>query len=458
MRYENPHQNFPMAPQMQQQRMQQPMYPQQMPMQQQPMMQPQQPPQVYQMPNGMIMTPYGAMSPQAFNSMMAGQQQPFGMQGQIPMNPMGTQQFVPQQQQPMMTQPQQVSSNQRFSGGNGGVGVSQQFVPTQSPVSAPDRFQTTNTTTQPAALTPVTTEESKVTGNQITPPDFQVAPKTKSVSDNSGVKFTTLTNEVSQSSVSEVNFQVGIPAVNNIDTGFDDLIEEAYKAESPKLVTTSQYFIYTTHYRVDMVAELTKMMTGELKNFFKSFKRAMEEVTNQRKLFLYSEINDYLTDNVNTYLSTNFSEYARIDSFVHDYHDLIKFVRLNFEDSEDDLNYYLESKLANMVEATEAQNGEESVKSKTVLSHRERLVYIDKFATETGLDQIELVTEGQDFVKVRDGYSGNQFVRSLVYSVYMETGSKEFILATVGLEAKFKVVLVPIEGTSNVTIYIKRLK
>ncbi len=452
MRYQNPHQNF----QNPQQPMQQPsQFPQQFP-QQQPMQQMNQQPMFMQLPNGMIQTPMGIMTPQQFANWQAQMQQqqfqpqPMGVGFQQPgmMPNQQGQQYVPPQQ-PSQGGMMMNANNQRFNPTQ--QQVPQQPAPVQNQVLNPscERFQGA-APTPPVVVSPVSVP---VDETKTTPKRLVIEPKVRMVDNNTRVRFKVITSDVKESGLHIVDGGV-IPAMENLSSAYGDLVEEAYNAEQPKLVTVGSYLITNVHHMVSVTQDVIDLLSRPVKQFVGSFRERFEAIETTRELYVYDQLNDLLTERINDFIAVRSPDYVSIDSFMQDYPDLIRHIRKNELEYEDVMQTYLATLLKDIAKAMESIPSENL---KTLLASKREIVFIDKFAAETGLDQLDIIQTGQKFYQLIRTDPANTFLVSVLNQVYEQAGVTEFDLITIGCEETFRVI-VNNDDPKDTNYFIRRMK
>lgn len=442
MRYANPHAGQPvMFPQQQQMQVMQP--------QQMQVMQPiQQVPQVVMTGQGpMMMTPQGwaPITIQQYQQIQAMVQQ--------------------QQQQGGMMMPAGGGIMATYGGGMmpGPGQVPQQYVPQQAPQFQPNNQAVVQSRFgQPSSTMESTSIQSNDSGNRYTAGQpqqapqlqvqqqqqqqepagkllFTVTPVVHKFTGNDKFKMNVVTEIVK---ANQVNYTEGYLACDCLEENVECVIEQAYKEETVPVVTVRDYIINNNFWRVDIRETVDLLVKSTIKELYKSFKSAYGKVTDKHQINVLNTINTMLTDTINDYLAVNSTMGITIESFYTDFNDLLKVVRNNEEDLEEELLSYLNGYVDDMKLAL---SNTEKTPNATQVTEMVSVAYVDKHLLETGMEELD-----NRFVEVDDSLS-NAFIKSLAAEVIAKIKKSEFLLVTLD-KSVFKFMI-----ANNATVHVKKI-
>lgn len=404
MRYVNPHIQEQMAYPGQQP---QPMHnPQTM---QQPMLNPQMILQTMQQnPQlGMqMMQQLMQQNPQLAMLLMQQMQMP---QQQQPMMPMQQTQQYPQQYpqpygQPTMSQSAVMSNTGRFTASPQGMVPPQQF-PAED--TSGGRYHTP-TTREEVIAEPVSTK----------PKSFLVKPMTHKFPNNEKIKLTTTISEVKDVNVRYLDKCIVSDCLEEIVEG---LIEDVYHETDVRMVTATHFIITNEFFRTSLHELIASLVSNDVKALYKQIKKAYEDVNDKYSLNLLDSFNQMLTDTVNDFIAVNAENSISIDSFLADYNDLLKVIRNNEVDLEDELIEYMDAYIADLRYSHGAHPGNEN---STIITESYSIAYLDKHLLETGLE-----TVGSNFAQV-ENENINAFITSMIDLICTKLNKSEFLLVT----------------------------
>lgn len=425
MRYPNPHQQYgvpAMTPmqnltiQQQQQQMaqlQQQMLQQQLmnnaaqvnPMQQQQMM----------ITNALSRNPQMAMmvqqnpqllsNPQFIQQLLASVQMQQPMM--IPQQQAGIQQGTFQQQQQVVPQLQSDSYTGRFGGTNQ---IQQQ--PQQQPVQQQVQSQPVQTESVPVK-TPI--ENTQVS---VGIPEFAVNDK-ENISFFNNTRFTIKpkTSPFQQSMMDTTD----VIAVEDLDSAIQHLIEKAGGSKKNVPFINMNAVIYDCTFKVQSTETLNKLFTGDVRQLYKTLKIVYNEAKSVEDVIMAERVNAYLTSTVNHYLRVTLNDSVSIGSFVEDFNDLLKVLRNNFEDAEDDLRDYVQEEIEEIAELMEGRVDE--LKTQFHLTEGVTIVYYADHHASLGIAPVD------NIVKLTDAVS-NAMLIGLAKFIFTDSQRNKFYLVT----------------------------
>ena len=307
------------------------------------------------------------------------------MPQQQPMMPMQQMQQYPQQHPQQYGQPQQFPAEDTSSG----------------------RYQT-STTREVVIAEPVSTK----------PKLFLVKPMTHKFPNNEMIKFTTMINEVKDVNIRYLDKCMASDCLEGVVEG---LIEDVYHETDSRMVTATHFIVTNEFYRTSLHELIASLVSNDVKSLYKQIKKAYEDVNDKYSINLLDSFNQMLTDTVNDFVAINAENSISIDSFLTDYNDLLKVIRNNEVDLEDDLIGYMDAYIADFRFNHGEQAGSEN---STTITELYSVVYLDKHLLETGLE-----TVGSSFVHVENEII-NVFITSLIDLVCTKLNKPEFLLVT----------------------------
>lgn len=379
--YQNPHLNY----QLQQQQLLQQMQMKQMQNQQNPM---QANPQMMQQ---MLMQMLQA-NPQMLQQLMTGQ--------------------MPQQQMPQQNTIQQPQPQQQSVGRYGG-GLIQQQQP------QPQQQFTQQTTDTRFSSKPVGEEEQVSVSTLESVPKLVVStkhgsyPLTKKLS--IPPKVSPFTDKSLHSSDKlNICYSIG-EAVTAINEEFKDL-------EEVKTLITSDSVIIDDGYSVTTDLTVFKsLFQDDVKGLYKRIRNAYAETTHIETAVMLNRIDEYFTKLTNEYLNINIPVHVNIDRFSLDFNDLLKALRDNFEDEEDDLWEYLTKEIKEIYailenpENIEDKNSFRFMKGITIVCFKEHHFKAGLCDVKNGLYLIDPTEDNNLFLLTMTKYIFEKADRDMFY-------------------------------------------
>ena len=389
MRYQNPHMN---------QAMNQQRFPQQQPtMQQFPQ----------QMHPGMQQMHPGMMQ-QQFNPNFQGQgMQQFPQQFPQQMHPGMMQQFTQQMHPNMMQQFQQMQANMQqqyvSQGNNQAVSSAQRF--TESPHASNNMVQDTSR---------YETEEPKEQQKE----DFVVNQQDIKVPYAKTLDKKVVTNKVTEADLHIAETSISVGSMEEVVEALFDVVNDN-KLEH-KLVFNN-FVLFKTVYNDTIVEHAQDLFLLNIKDLYKQLKRFYIELNSLSDLVVLDTVNKTLTDRLNEFIATRISTDISVDSFAHDFNDLMKFIRTNFEDSEDDVI----TSMDNLVDEISSLINGFKDNNPYVLPELVSMVRVDLHSLELGLKNLP-----DSFVKVKESIANN-FLLSVGRLVKEKADTDNFFLVTI---------------------------
>lgn len=204
----------------------------------------------------------------------------------------------------------------------------------------------------------------------------------------------------------------------------DSLKEELVEVDGGEQLCVSEVIEVEDCITHERSEALVGLFQDDARNLYRRMKNCYREAKVIDEVLLLDRINDIFTDKINDYLLINFGDAISIDSFIMDFNDLLKAIRNNFDDDEEDLLLnYLEQYIEQINEAIDLHRGAETEESdKFCILKPYLMVYLEGYGYSTGLKEVK------DMVKVTDS-PNNEFLTSLVNHIYKTYQVPEFLLA-----------------------------
>ena len=393
-RYMNPHMQGGVQMQQNRQPMQGGMMPMHGGMNMQPNMNAQPAPLV--MPNGMVVLPNGMVVTQ---QQAAALMQANGMQ--------------PNMNQGMNMQPNMGrfgNSNQTVTGGISSPGFEQD-------TGGDSRFQQTKSMGGEAMEQPV------------------IAPSVFSVNVDKNIKFegndkVILTSFIEEVKPSQINYNSDNFTVTDcFEEAVESVIETANTGDN-KLITVQNLVVTNSFFKtVDQDKFNEYILENDIKTMYKTLKKAFPTLTNKYDVNLFNTFDTMLTDYINDYVKVNASIDISIDSFMSDFNDLLKVIRNNEEELEDQLveymNKFISSIKNNLSIIKSSTEGDEDKAKITYIPESYTMCYIDKMSYELGISHAP-----SQFAKVEDNVV-NVFMKSLGKAVCSKLDTNNFYMVTI---------------------------
>lgn len=213
-----------------------------------------------------------------------------------------------------------------------------------------------------------------------------------------------------------------VAVFNSKQECFEDIVEQ-YLTNKDKFVITKKYITTTRVFNnIDFNKDFYSL---DVKNLYKALKAKFKETTNRSTAVSLLEYDASITELVNDYLSTLDFEVS-IDSFKDDFNDLLKVLRNQTEDEEDNLNAYINNYLTKCQEAhlivSEALS-EDEIKTSVFVAPI-TVVFIPRITVELGIENV-----GEKTLEVVN-HSNNNTIRSLAFLINKEQQESVFYLVT----------------------------
>jgi len=247
---------------------------------------------------------------------------------------------------------------------------------------------------------------------------FSVKPVLHKFTGNEKFKLNVFTDAVKANNVNFVESHIACDCLEEI---VECIIEKAHETPDTKMVTARNYIVNNIFYKTNMNELIDSFVTGDIKALYKAFKSNYSKLNDKYQINLMNSFNTMLTDAINDFLAVNATNTINIESFHTDFNDLLKVIRNNEEDLEDNLIEYLDKYIT---EIKVALNSIEKAENTSLIPEPVAVAYLDKHVLETGLDELT-----NQFVQVEDVVV-NVFLNSLASEVVAKVGKQEFILVT----------------------------
>lgn len=345
-------------------------------------------------------------NPQLAMQLIQQMQMPHQQQHMMPVQQMlqYPQQYPQQYCQPNMSQSAVMPVGGRFTAGSQGMVPPQQF-PTEDAGSG--RYQT-----------PIAREETVAEPASTKPKSFLIKPMTHKFPNNEKVKLATHVNEMKDVNIRYLDKCIASDCLEEIVEG---LIEDVYREPDVRMVTATHFIVTNEFFRTSLRELISTLVSSDVKSLYKQIKKAYEDVNDKYSFNLLDSFNQILTDTVNDFIAVNAENSISIDSFLTDYNDLLKVIRNNEVDLEDDLIEYMDAYIADLY----LNHGEQSSsENSTTITESYSIAYLDKHLLETGLETVD-----SSFVHV-ENENINVFITSLIDLVCTKLNKPEFLLVT----------------------------
>lgn len=231
-------------------------------------------------------------------------------------------------------QQQQVLNTDRYGGG-----PIQQPQPQQQfkPQTEESRFNS-----QPEPQTQEVTETSKATPIQL----YKVSTKHGSYPLTKKLSIAPKVTPFSEKSIHSLEKLTGYYSIRE---AAEEISKEFKVLDNIKGLITAESIIIDDGFEVTVdVPMFISLFQDDVKGLYKRIRSAYSEATNIDVAIMLNRIDEYFTKLTNDYLNINLSNGWSIDRFSLDFNDLLKLLRDNFEDEEDDLWEYLSKEITEM--------------------------------------------------------------------------------------------------------------
>lgn len=210
----------------------------------------------------------------------------------------------------------------------------------------------------------------------------------------------------------------------DMSDAIDSLKEELAEVDGGEQLCVSEVIEVEDCITHEHSEALVGLFRDDARNLYRRMKNCYREAKVIDEVLLLDRINDIFTDKINDYLLINFGDAISIDSFIMDFNDLLKAIRNNFDDDEEDLLLnYLEQYIVQINEAIGLHRGAGTEEAnKFCILKPYLMVYLEGYGYSTGLKEVK------DMVEVIDS-PPNVFLRSLVNHIYKTYQVPEFLLA-----------------------------
>lgn len=210
-------------------------------------------------------------------------------------------------------------------------------------------------------------------------------------------------------------------AVDSLCTAIELTIEKAKESPKDTAFSVMDATIHDSTFKIMNNENYYKLFSGDTRQLYKTLKLIYNEAKSIDEITIAERINQYLTGLVNHYLSITLNNAVDINSFVEDFNDLLKVLRNNFEDAEDDLRDYIQDEIEEIHQILEARG--EDLKKDFYLAEGVTVVYYSNHHYRLGLKDVD--------TPVRLSSSPtNAFLTGMAKHVFTDTNRSKFYLMT----------------------------
>ena len=160
------------------------------------------------------------------------------------------------------------------------------------------------------------------------------------------------------SSIQEVCFSF------SLEDAIEELVTKSKEVEGEKLLFTIDSVVINDAFKTPFDPGYTKLFSDDVKALYKRLRGLYETATTMDTVIMLERVDKLMTAATNHYLKINFDDQLNIDRFSTDFNDLLKILRTDFEDEEDDLWEHLSKEILEiykLLESDEHQKYEFSV-------------------------------------------------------------------------------------------------
>lgn len=180
----------------------------------------------------------------------------------------------------------------------------------------------------------------------------------------------------------------------SLEDAIDEVIKVSGTVEGEKLLYTIDSIVINEAFKVPFDPGYTKLFGDDVKALYKRLRTLYEGAINMDTVIMLERVDKLMTDMTNHYLKVHFDGNLSIDRFSTDFNDLLKLLRTEFEDEEDDLWSYLEKEI---LEIHKLLEGEEGKKHEFSIIRPTTVVYFKEHHFKAGLagvtDMVKLAAE-----------------------------------------------------------------
>lgn len=213
----------------------------------------------------------------------------------------------------------------------------------------------------------------------------------------------------------------GVIGADSFLTALESLIEKSGSSKKDAVFSTISATIHNTSFTVPVTENYIKLFTGDVRQLYKTLKVVYNEIKTVDDLIMANNINQHFTVLVNHYLKINLDNAVDISSFVEDFNDLLKVLRSNFEDAEDDLRDYVQEEMEEIKEIFQSRPEERN--KDFYLTEGVTIVYYADHHYALGLKGVS------DTVQIANKVS-NQLLINMAKHVFTDSQRNEFYLRT----------------------------
>lgn len=127
----------------------------------------------------------------------------------------------------------------------------------------------------------------------------------------------------------------------SLEDAVDEAIKVSQTVEGEKLLYTIDSVVINEAFKVPFDPGYTKLFSDDVKALYKRLRGLYETATTMDTVIMLERVDNLMTELTNHYLKVHFNNQINIDRFSTDFNDLLKLLRTDFEDEEDDLWEFL---------------------------------------------------------------------------------------------------------------------
>jgi len=204
----------------------------------------------------------------------------------------------------------------------------------------------------------------------------------------------------------------------------ETIIEETNKQSTIPFISYQNFILSNNLYNVSFKEKIKEIFSqSNVKYIYKDLKNLYKEINNNYDYYAFNFINELLTSYINEFLQIIFyEENISIDSFIEDFNELLKYIRNNTEEIEDELINYLNNKFIQINEINDIIKNEDN---KLIISEMYEIVYLNRLEEEFGLE----VLSNNKYINIPN-VPPNEFILSLVKVMKEKYNINEFYIVT----------------------------